>query len=208
MINNPPNFTWRRKHLFQITNKTTTTATTKLFERHNIETTWGCHISWTWIWTYILNLNYIYPNYVNIINMFHFSITLNSYTICLLFNLYPRKSQHAGGNCVFQRCKDLSRCGPVIVPIILVLWDFNEKHFTYAGFDKFSIWILFYQLCWSYVFLFVVWDLLGKELIFPHVFGDNESTKQWHQWSDRGEASIWMKNLLIDIMRATCAIND
>ena len=113
MINNAPNFTWRRKHLFQITNKTTTTATTKLFERHNIETTWGCHISWTWIWTYILNLNYIYPNYVNIINMFHFSTTLNSYTICLLFNLYPRKSQHAGGNCVFQRCKDLSRCGPV-----------------------------------------------------------------------------------------------
>ena len=33
------------------------------------------------------------------------------------------------------------------------------------------------------------------------MFGDNESTKQWHHWSDRGEASIWMKNLLIDIMR-------
>ena len=38
--------------------------------------------------------------------------------------------------------------------------------------------------------------------------GDNELTKQWHHWSDRGEANIWMKNLLIDIMRATCAIND
>ena len=41
-----------------------------------------------------------------------------------------------------------------------------------------------------------------------YVFGNNESTKQWHHWSNRGEASIWMKNLLIDIMRATCAIND
>ena len=53
---------------------------------------------------------------------------------------------------------------PSIVPLILVFWDVNEKHFTYAGFDQFSIWILFYQLCWSYVFLFVVWGLLGKEL--------------------------------------------
>ena len=25
---------------------------------------------------------------------------------------------------------------------------------------------------------------------------------------DRGEATIWMKNLLVDIMRAICAIND
>ena len=49
------------------------------------------------------------------------------------------------------------------------------------------------------------------ERVNPYMFlylGDNELTKQWHHWSDRGEASIWMKNLLIDIMRATCAIND
>ena len=62
-----------------------------------------------------------------------------------------------------------------IVPIILVFWNVNEKHFTYAGSDQFSILIYLYQLCSSlliylyqlcssYVFLFVVWDLLGKEL--------------------------------------------
>ena len=51
-----------------------------------------------------------------------------------------------------------------IVPLILIFWDVDEKHFTYAGFDHFSILISFYQLCWSFVFLFVVWDLLGKEL--------------------------------------------
>ena len=53
-----------------------------------------------------------------------------------------------------------------IVPIILIFWYVNEKHFKYAGFDQFSIWILFYQLCWSYVFLFVVWGLTGKELTY------------------------------------------
>ena len=54
--------------------------------------------------------------------------------------------------------------GDIIVPLILIFWYVDEKHFTYAGFDHFSILISFYQLCWSYVFLFVVWDLLGKEL--------------------------------------------
>ena len=52
----------------------------------------------------------------------------------------------------------------IIVPIIFVFWNVNEKHFTYAGFDQFSICMLFYQLCWSYVVIFVVWYLLGKEL--------------------------------------------
>ena len=51
-----------------------------------------------------------------------------------------------------------------IVPLILIFWDVDEKHFTYAGFDHFSILISFYQLCWIYVLHFVVWDLLGKEL--------------------------------------------
>ena len=61
---------------------------------------------------------------------------------------------------------------------------------------------LVYSSSWSGIYL-------GKsEPTYVFVFGDNESTKQWHHCSDRGEASIWMKNLLIDIMRATCAIND
>ena len=95
-----------------------------------------------------------------------------------------------------------------IVPLILIFWDVNEKHFAYAGSDQVSILILFYQVCWSYIFIFVLWDLHGKRVNLPmYVFGDNESTKQWHLWFDRGEASIWMKNLLIDIMRATYMCN-
>ena len=61
---------------------------------------------------------------------------------------------------------ELTHC---IVPLILIFWDVNEKHFTYAGFDHFSILISFYQLCWSYIFIFVLWDLHGKDLIFPHM---------------------------------------
>ena len=60
-------------------------------------------------------------------------------------------------------------CYHIIVPLILIFWDVNEKHFTYAGFDHFSILISFYQLCWIYIFIFVLWDLHGKELIFPHM---------------------------------------
>ena len=36
------------------------------------------------------------------------------------------------------------------------------KHFTYEGSDQVKTW--FYQWCCSYVFFFVLWYLLGKEL--------------------------------------------
>ena len=48
----------------------------------------------------------------------------------------------------------------------MVFWDVDEKHFAYAGSDQISILILFYQSCLSYVFLFVVWELHGKESKF------------------------------------------
>ena len=70
-----------------------------------------------------------------------------------------------------------------IVPLILIFWDVDEKHFTYAGFDHFSILISFYQLCWSYVFLFVVWDLLGKEL--THI-----CLCVWWQWIKKTVAPL------------------
>ena len=70
-----------------------------------------------------------------------------------------------------------------IVPLILIFWDVDEKHFTYAGFDHFSILISFYQLCWSYVFLFVVWDLLGKEL--THI-----CLCVWWQWINKTVAPL------------------
>ena len=72
---------------------------------------------------------------------------------------------------------------PIIVPLIFIFWDVNEKHFTYAGFDHFSILISFYQLCWSYVFLFVVWDLLGKEL--THI-----CLCVWWQWINKTVAPL------------------
>ena len=73
--------------------------------------------------------------------------------------------------------------GLIIVPLILIFWDVDEKHFTYAGFDYFSILISFYQLCWSYVFLFVVWDLLGKEL--THI-----CLCVWWQWINKTVAPL------------------
>ena len=70
-----------------------------------------------------------------------------------------------------------------IVPLIFIFWNVNEKHFTYAGFDHFSILISFYQSCWSYVFLFVVWDLLGKEL--THI-----CLCVWWQWINKTVAPL------------------
>ena len=71
----------------------------------------------------------------------------------------------------------------IIVPLILIFWDVDEKHFTYAGFDHFSILILCHQLCWSYVFLFVVWDVLGKELTHICLY-------VWWRWINKTVAPL------------------
>ena len=66
----------------------------------------------------------------------------------------------------------------IIASLSLIFWDGNEKHFAYACFDKISVLRL---ACWNYVFLFVVWDLRGKELMNPYVnvLGWWRVTGQW-----------------------------
>ena len=56
-----------------------------------------------------------------------------------------------------------------IVPIILVFWDVNEKHFTYAGFDHFIILISFLsvmlKLCISLCGLGFTWERVSEWVI-------------------------------------------